>query len=218
MPPLAVEAPDVAATVVTFTDDALAAQLLVLASMKPKGFGTAAETAVPIETFAPLTAVPTPAALLGRRSDDCCDTVACCTGEVEADRSDVAGMRSTLPRASVHFTNVGEMTPFELTAAEAFGSTGLGAMLTGDEAVPVNMIGDGICMTALTVGVPALPFACGNCEVSTSADCVVHESVSAVSVLTPGSIFVSSAEIRGCSVDRAADTAGALSVVLEVSE
>lgn len=172
--PLSAEVPDVAATVAMFTADAPEVQILGLASTKLKGFGTAAETAVLTETFVPPSAVLTLEALLGRRSDGCCDTVACCTRELEAERSDVAGMSSTLPRASVHFTNVGETTPFGLTATEAFDSTGLGAMSTGDEAVPVNTVGDGICMTVLAVALLTLSFASRNCEIPTSISCVVQ--------------------------------------------
>lgn len=211
-------APDVTPTAVTFTEDALGVQLLALANTRPKGLGTAAETAAPTGTFAPVIAIPAPAALPSRRSDDCCDTVACCMGELEAESSDVAGIRSTLPRASVHFTNVDEMTPFELTAAGTFGSTDLDATLRGGEAAPATMHGDGICTTALTLGLLALHFAAGGFEISISTGSAGQGSVSATALPAAGSVFDSLAKLQGCSVAVADDTMGTLSDVLEVSE
>lgn len=61
-----------------------------------------------------------------------CRTDGCLLGTVDGDRREVAGMRRTLPRASVHLTN-DEITPF---CAGDFGSKSLGGVTLPTVAQP----------------------------------------------------------------------------------
>lgn len=139
------------------TMDVLGVQVLEAAAIGHDVLDVARDgeaTAGTVDTLAlPSSPCVAAATAVGRSSDDCCRV---CTGFMAGvhggESSDVAGMRSTLPRVSVHFTNVDETTPFELTTAGAFlGVTSLGAMLTS-EGAPGAGLGAGAKTTVLAGG------------------------------------------------------------------